>query len=107
MISWQQVTDLRDDIGSEDFSDVVEIFLEEVDALLMELAHGPELEAQLHALKGSALNLGFQSFAQLCDQGEKLAADGEGGTVSLSGIRACYEASLKLFIAELEARLAA
>ncbi len=107
MISWQQVTDLRDDIGAEDFGDVVELFLEEVEVILTDLAHGPSLEAQLHALKGSALNLGFFEFAHLCSDGEKMASAGDGDEVSLGGIRLCYQASKDLFMAELDTRLAA
>ena len=32
MIDWTRVSELRDEIGAEDFGDVVEIFLEEVEA---------------------------------------------------------------------------
>ena len=31
MISWERVNELRDEVGQEDFLEVVEIFLEEVD----------------------------------------------------------------------------
>ena len=31
MIDWTRVSELRDEVGAEDFDEVVELFLEEVD----------------------------------------------------------------------------
>ena len=105
MISWTQVTELRDDVGHDDFGEVVEIFLEEVEEHLSTLAQGPGLEEVLHALKGSALNLGFDRFAALCSEGERAAAAGE--DVDVAEIQRVYAASRDVFLAELEERLAA
>jgi len=77
MISWDRVNELRDEVGAEDFAEVVDIFLEEVDEVMVRLRTGPHpsnFESELHFLKGSALNLGFQSLAELCSQGEKAAS---------------------------------
>ncbi len=68
MIDWTRVSELRDEIGAEDFGEIVEIFLEEVEEEISALRDGVEneaLEAKLHFLKGSALNLGFADFATI------------------------------------------
>jgi len=77
MIDWARVAQLREEIGAEDFSEVIEIFLEEVEseiAPLRQTCTPSQLEAVLHFLKGSALNLGFATFAELCADGETKAA---------------------------------
>lgn len=107
MISWSQVTELREDVGHAEFDEVVEIFLEEVEETLAALAHDARLEQVLHALKGSALNLGFTDFAALCAEGEAMAATGAGGAVDLGAIRTSYAESRAIFLAELPARIAA
>ncbi|QPM91456.1 Hpt domain-containing protein [Pseudooceanicola algae] len=106
MICWSQVTELRDDVGHEDFPEVVEIFLEEVAENLASLAHDPALEEVLHALKGNALNLGFDRFATLCADAERLATAGGGDAVDLKTIRQTFDESRALFLTELPQRLA-
>lgn len=107
MINWSRVEELREEIGPEDFGDVVELFLEEVDeeiAGLSEPDADAKLEARLHFLKGSALNLGFEAFSDLCRDGEQSAARGEGATVNLPHIQTCYSQSKDLFLSELGTR---
>ncbi|TNF20143.1 MAG: Hpt domain-containing protein [Rhodobacteraceae bacterium] len=107
MIDWTRATELREEIGEEDFAEVVDLFLEEVDAVIRTLSPGmADLEAQLHFLKGSALNLGFDDFSALCQAGESAAAAGAGETVDVDRIRAVYAASRAEFSAGLETRLA-
>ncbi|MEM9844848.1 MAG: Hpt domain-containing protein [Pseudomonadota bacterium] len=109
MINWSRVAELRDEIGAEDFGDVVDLFLEEVDEEIANLS-GPVaaegLEARLHFLKGSALNLGFDAFSDLCRDGEQRAAGGEGGAVDLVAICDTYARSKTRFLTELEHRFA-
>jgi HPt (histidine-containing phosphotransfer) domain-containing protein len=79
MIDWDRVASLRGEIGAADFTEVVEMFLAESDAVVARLLAGkpdPTLESDLHFLKGSALNLGFRHLAALCSAGEKRAAVG-------------------------------
>lgn len=95
MIDWDRVSELRDEVGAEDFDEVVEIFLDEADAeiaRLPQLSDAEGIEALLHFLKGSALNLGFSEFAARCSAGEKLARDG-GAQVDVAAIVTCYDAS--------------
>lgn len=110
VIDWNRVGELRDEIGAEDFTEVVDLFLEEVDEIVERLAHAPDparYEEDMHFLKGSALNLGFQAFASLCANGEQKAAAGDCGAVDLGAVLDCYHTSKAEFIAQLKAGEAA
>ena len=51
MIDWARVSELLDEVGAEDFDEVVELFLEEVDeaiVALRDLTDFSELEPQCH-----------------------------------------------------------
>lgn len=100
MIDWCRITRLREEIGAEDFREVVALFLEEADAAMAALGapgNGP-LEAQLHSLKGSAHSLGLIDFACLCEQGERAAATGAPMTVDLPALRTCFAASRRALL---------
>ena len=110
MIDWNRVGELRDEIGAEDFIEVVDLFLEEVDEIVERLGHTPDparYEEDMHFLKGSALNLGFQAFAALCADGEQKAVAGDCGAVDLGAVLDSYRASKAEFIAQLKADEAA
>lgn len=100
MIDWERVAELRDEIGEDGFSEVLELFLDEVETVVMRLGARPEkLEDDLHFLKGSAWNLGFTSFGAACQSGERRAAAGCGAEVDISAVIATYNASKKAFMA--------
>jgi len=102
MIDWGRVRDLRADIGDADFAAVAELFVDEVEAALAGLDPAAPAEAlarQLHALKGSALNLGFAALARLCAKGEAQARAGLAGAVPVADIRAVWQASRAAFLA--------
>lgn len=110
MLDWSRIDELRDEIGAEDFGDVVELFLEEVEEVISRLRTNPDreqLEQDLHFLKGSALNLGFSSFSILCQEGERLSCAGQPDLVDIAAIVEEYERSRDRFLAELPARHAA
>lgn len=111
MIDWSQVVELRDEIGAEDFDEVVALFLHEVEGALADLpghANAPAaLEAALHFLKGSALNLGFDTLAHACQEGEYAARAGMVESMDLDAIARLYEESRAAFLRELPTRLAA
>lgn len=107
MIDWTKVTELADDIGRDAFDEVVDLFLQEVETALGTIALADDLEAALHFVKGSALNLGFTDFARLCAEGEALAARGQPDAVQLDPLHTCYQESRDLFLAEFRDRLAA
>ena len=100
MIDWSKVDELKDDIGADDFEEIVEVFLAEVEEALEVLPSTPVsgLEESLHFLKGSALNLGFSAFSDLCQIGEKSAANGASETIDVPAIIHCYAASKDAFL---------
>lgn len=109
MISWARVLELRDEVGSEDFDEVVELFLEEVEDVLDRLKQGAsenDLANDMHFLKGSAMSLGFQGFSNKCRDAERLSAEGQPNAVDLPGIFQEYEQSKAQFVAELPGHIA-
>lgn len=110
MIDWATVTELRGEIGEEDFAEVVDLFLEEVDGAVDQLRSGlpqEKWECCFHFLKGSALNLGFRAFSGLCAVGEAAAEAGDFSAVNLGEVIAVYDKSKAAFLSELGDRLAA
>ncbi len=102
MIDWERVSELKEEIGEEDFSEVAELFMSEVEDVLERLRHAPDparFEEDLHFLKSSALNLGFSDFSNLCQAGEKCAAQGEAASVDLAPIFTSYDATKAIFVA--------
>ena len=95
MIDWARVTELCAEIGADDFNEVVDLFLEEADEVIVRLEPNntaASLEADLHFLKGAALNLGLSALAALCQEGERRAALGETGLNTVA-VKQCYMAS--------------
>jgi len=100
MIDWARVNELQAEIGPEDFAEVVEMFLGEANEVIARMNTGladTDTEATLHFLKGSALNLGFCKLADLCQEGERLAADGQAARTDLPLIILTFHASVKAF----------
>lgn len=109
MIDWDRVAALREEVGPEDFDEVVELFLqevdEEIDALLPD---GPKdgLAEKLHFLKGSALSLGFREFSGLCQSGESALSQDPTAEVDLASLQSSYQSSRSTFLADLPQRFA-
>ena len=104
MIDWTRINELRNEVGVDDFGEV----LEEVDEVIERLeisCDRSKLEHDLHFLKGSSMNLGFASFSSLCQLGEKASAEGNADSVDVGEILASYKASRAAFIAQNEAAL--
>lgn len=109
MIDWARVAALKEEVGAEDFDEIVELFLEEVEAIIERLQGNPDLsalEADMHFLKGSALNLGFAAFSAYCDAGEKLASQGRAANVNVSTVLNSYTESKRMFLSEMPQSLA-
>jgi HPt (histidine-containing phosphotransfer) domain-containing protein len=74
MIDWSRVEELFEEVGEEDFVEIVALFLSElqesVDSL-DGLAKDQSLCDALHGIKGSASNLGFKAVSELCAAGER------------------------------------
>jgi HPt (histidine-containing phosphotransfer) domain-containing protein len=94
MINWARVQELEQDIGPDVIGEVLEVFLDEVEDVFTRLDQDSgQLEADMHFLKGSALNLGFDRMGRLCSDGEHAAASGDVGRIDLAAIQSVYEAS--------------
>ena len=110
MIDWARVGELRDEIGAEDFDEVAELFLMEVEDTLSKLepalSNPVLMQELLHFLKGSALNLGFQAVSDMCSAAEVDAAKGD-VTVAPDALKALYRESRSVFEAELTQHFAA
>ncbi|MGB7244588.1 MAG: Hpt domain-containing protein [Sulfitobacter sp.] len=109
MIDWDRVSVLRQEVGEDDFGEVIELFLEEVEGTIARLRQNPAadtLEEELHFLKGSALNLGFRQLASHCQFGEALASQGQSDEIELPEILECYARSKAEFLGELLKALA-
>jgi len=101
MIDWTRVRELKDEIGEEDFAEVAEMFIAEVDEVIDRLKTAPDpgsYEADLHFVKSSALNLGFADLAALCQTGERQSAAGDAAAVDLAPVFASYDASKAAFL---------
>jgi histidine phosphotransfer protein HptB len=102
MIDWDRVQELKDEIGEEDFAEVAEMFMAEVEEVIERLKVAPDpakYEDDLHFLKSSSLNLGFSRLATLCQAGERYAANGNSGSVDLAPIFNAYDTSKTAFLA--------
>lgn len=111
MIDWSRVAELRDEIGAEDFQEIVDLFLFEVSNAIDQLAeakgNAPVVADQMHFLKGAALNLGFSALSSLCRDGEKAAQNGDGDKHSADEVRETFETSRQAFEADFPLRFAA
>ncbi len=104
MIDWNRVNELRAEIGEVGFSEVVEIFLEEMEGVLTRLQSSLDrarLEEDLHFVKGGAWNLGFRGMGALCQEGESRAARGDADSVDVDAVFASYAASKEVFLSGL------
>ncbi|MDW4549183.1 Hpt domain-containing protein [Defluviimonas sp. D31] len=104
MIDWQRVNDLRAEVGADGLGEIVELFLDEVEGIVMRLGKAPDparFEADLHFMKGGAWNLGFAEFGALCQDGERRAAAGRADEIDIDRIVASYFASKDEFMARL------
>ena len=102
MVNWDRIRELREEIGEEDCAEVVDLFFAEVDAAIERLGHpgtSREREVDLHFLKGSALNLGFDALGSLCQTGELRAVAGTLEEAEVRAVIETYHASRAAFAA--------
>lgn len=100
MIDWNRVRELQDEIGRDEFAEVVTMFLDEADEVLKRITPtggAALLRDDCHFLKGAALNLGFSTLASLCQAAERRAKEGD-CAINLIEMRQCYYASREALI---------
>lgn len=103
MIDWARVAELQDEVGKDEFAEVVSMFLDEAEEVLARMSSdlGPAaLSDECHFLKGAALNLGFSALAAICQTAEQRAKGGNGGT-DIVQMRQTYHDSRAALIAGL------
>ncbi|MGJ8582849.1 MAG: Hpt domain-containing protein [Marinosulfonomonas sp.] len=101
MISWQRVNELREEVGQDDFHEVVELFLEEVDDVIDRLRASPNpttFSDDMHFLKGGAMNLGFSDFCAACQNVERLIAQDNLTAIDIPSLIKTYETSRSEFL---------
>ncbi len=98
MIDWTRIDDLKEELGEDDFEEVFEIFLDEVQESVDSLKAAPTgqaLEAILHSVKGNAVTVGFSKLAELAGAGEINA--GQGTDVNLLDIATAHDLSKEAY----------
>lgn len=103
MLDWNRIHELRSEVGDDEFNTILELFLDEVETVLIRLNRrgASRLGKDLHFLKGCAWNLGFRSFGMLCDEGEKLVNCGGSANFDIEAVIECYSSSKRLLIRTL------
>jgi len=78
-IDWNRLNALKADIGEDDFTAVVALFMAEIREKLHDLEHLPasHVAGDFHFLRGSASNLGFTAMAEACLRAEQVCARGQ------------------------------
>lgn len=90
MVDWNRVEELKEELGEDEFPEVIEVFLEEFEGALAGLDPDSATPADMHFLKGSAATLGFADTKDLCVEAEtQLKQDALAG-IDLGAILAAY-----------------
>lgn len=99
MLNMRRIEELKSEVGEDDFAEVIELFCEEVEEALeaLDTQTGNELGQNLHFLKGSALNIGFDQLGELCRVAEVKFAEGSNQCPDITGIKEAYSASRAAF----------
>ncbi len=95
MLNTNRIKELKQEVGEDDFVEVVGIFCEEVEEVLGQLPSTPAsaMVEKLHFLKGSALNIGMSDVGELCRSEEERLKAAPGATADIAAIEATYQAS--------------
>ena len=90
MIDWDRILELTAEVGEDGITEIIEIFLEEMDEALEELAalsDASQIADKLHFLKGSAQNIGLTDTGRLCERLEADAKSGDAPPTDVAAIR--------------------
>lgn len=97
MLDRDRIEELRSEVGDDGVAEVIELFCEEVEEVLDQIAASgsSDLAERLHFLKGSALNIGMARVGGLClVEEDRLRADAS-SIPDIKAIRDAYSASRK------------
>lgn len=95
MLNQSRIDELKAEVGEDDFTEVVELFCEEMDEVFDNIQHAnpAKLREDLHFLKGSALNVGLEAVGNLCISAENALAGSPEANPDLTELRSVYEQS--------------
>lgn len=96
MIDENSLKTLENEIGSEDFEEVVHLFIAEMDEAMSQIDQSQQagtLSDTFHFLKGASLNLGLTDFSALCVSGEVATKEGRNEEIDLAIFASTYQAS--------------
>jgi len=95
MLDRTRIATLKEEIGEDDFAEVLEMFIDEMTMQIeaINTSDPAQLTADLHALKGSASNVGFSQFAALCAEAENGVRNGSMPHSLSSKLGDCFAAS--------------
>ncbi|MGI9391292.1 MAG: Hpt domain-containing protein [Boseongicola sp.] len=95
MIDWNRLSELRSEVGEDDYDEILVLFFDEVASVLdsIESANVDAMKRDLHFLKGSAMNIGLTDVSALCQDYELALATNPDDTIDLSAIRHAFLAS--------------
>lgn len=108
MVNWDRVRTLQEEVGAEDFTEIIELFFSEVENVVEALPYvegDKALADQLHFLKSGALNLGFDTLSTLCTQGEVAANQGRTDDIDIALIQQSYHGAKAQFHADMAEEL--
>lgn len=95
MINTNRINELKDEVGEDDMEEVIALFCEEVEEVLETLhtTSPSNMAAQLHFLKGSALNIGLEAVSDLCRQEELNLRNDPTHATDVAALKTTYEQS--------------
>lgn len=95
MINPARIQELKEEVGEDDLIEVIALFCEEVEEVLQSLntTAQADIPAQLHFLKGSALNIGLDTVSELCRTEESRLKMDPSASVDIGAIRTAYAAA--------------
>ena len=102
MINTNRIQELKDEVGEDDLDEVIALFCEEVEEVLEILDATPpdKMAAQLHFLKGSALNIGLEAVSDLCRQEELFLKSDPDRATDIAAIKSTYDQSKQALLAQ-------
>ncbi|SHG99111.1 Hpt domain-containing protein [Cognatishimia maritima] len=101
MIDWPHVRKLQQDVGADDFSEIVALYFSEVEDAFDRIREKGLTATDMHLLKGSAANMGFVAFSKACQIAEH-ALQNAGVECDIDAVTDSYNDSVKDFLNGLE-----
>lgn len=107
MLDWNRINELHGEVGDAEFQLILEMFLDEVEGVMMRLSHDDPvlLETDLHFLKGCASNLGFSAFGALCNESERRICQDRSAHIGIADLMDSYSQSKKELMRGLDGAL--